>query len=195
MPYGMHADGVVGAINELYAYLYALNRTSVDHGYDRLEDLMQPAGFSGLLSNLVVQALAKHFNNANPGLAANQRKNGRPDLVPRAHYPDDAVLRGDEGVEVKVSRQPSGWQGHNPESGWIMIVQISVDLETQPIYDRAPTIVEAVYIGHLDESDWTFSGRSTTSRRTPTASINRQGVQKLQQGLVYSRLDVADLLS
>ena len=50
MPYGMHAAGLIAAINDVYAYLHAVNVASVEHGYGRLEELMQKAGFSGLLS-------------------------------------------------------------------------------------------------------------------------------------------------
>jgi hypothetical protein len=184
LPYGMTAAGIVVAINDVYAYFHSLNRASIEYGYPRLEDLMQPAGFSGLLSNSFVRSLAREFQNASPGLAINQYPNGRPDLVPRASYPGDAVLRGDEGVEVKVSR--SGAQGHNRETGWLVIVKVGVDIKTQPVYDRAPTVVQKVMIAKLDEADWTFSGRGAESRRTPTASINVTGREKLSQGVVYS---------
>lgn len=189
LPYGMTARAIVRAINDVYAYLHALNRASVEHGYDRLEDLMQPAGFSGLLSNLFVRSVARECSTANPGLAMNQHPGGRPDLVPRAQYSGDFVLRGDEGVEVKVSRYAKGWQGHNAETGWIMIVQVAIDAASEPVYERAPTIVDRVLIGNLTAADWTFSGRSATSRRTPTASINRDGYAKLLGGVVYSRPD------
>lgn len=189
LPYGMTALGVLAAVNDIYAYLHALNAASIEHGYARLEDLMQPAGYSGLLSQLVVVSTAKQFANVNPGLAANQRAGGRPDLVPRAAYPDDAVLRGDEGVEVKVTRYRSSIQGHNPETGWIMVVQVEIDRSTEPVYDRAPTFVDRVMIGHLEEADWNYSGRREGSRRTPTASINAQGRAKLAAGTVYSRLE------
>lgn len=98
LPYGMTAEGVVDAINDVYAYLHALNTASIEHGYNRLDDLMQPAGFSGLLSNVFVRSLAKSFATGTPGLAINQLGGGRPDLVPRAVYPSDSILRGDQGV-------------------------------------------------------------------------------------------------
>src|SRR5215471_18789968 len=82
LPYGMTAEGVVKAINDAYAYLHALNKASIEHGYNRLEDLMQPAGFSGLLSNVFVRSIARQFATASPGLAINQLGGGRPDLVP-----------------------------------------------------------------------------------------------------------------
>jgi hypothetical protein len=183
----MTAGGFVDAINDVYAYLHALNTASIEHGYNRLDDLMQPAGFSGLLSNVFVRSLAKSFATGTPGLAINQLGGGRPDLVPRARYSGDAVLRGDHGVEVKVSRYESGWQGHNPETGWILIVQVAIDTATEPVYEREPTTVNRVLMANLEEADWTFSGRSETSRRTPTASINPRGYAKLNEGEIYRR--------
>ena len=82
---------------------------------------MQRAGFSGLLSQSFMSAVAAAFSSESPGLTLNQYPNGRPDLVPRAHYDGDAVKNGDEGVELKTSRSTSGWQGHNPEGGWLMV--------------------------------------------------------------------------
>jgi hypothetical protein len=76
----MTPDGVVKAVNDMYAYLHALNKASIEHGYNRLEDLMQPAGFSGLLSNVFVRSIAKQFGTAVPGLAVNQLGGGRPTL-------------------------------------------------------------------------------------------------------------------
>jgi len=68
MPYGMTATGIVAGVNDLYAYLQALNRASIEHGYERLEDIMLPAGFSGLLSELFVRAIAKELATALPGV-------------------------------------------------------------------------------------------------------------------------------
>ena len=66
----MTAPAIVEAVNDTYAYLHALNRGSVDCGYGRLEELIQPpANFSGLLSNVFVQAVAGRTGNAKPGLA------------------------------------------------------------------------------------------------------------------------------
>ena len=126
LPYGMTTAGIVKAINELYAYVHAINAASVQYGYGRLEDFMQPAGFSGLLSNVFVRALTKSAETATPGLALNRYPNGRPDIVPRATYPGDSIKNGSEGVEIKASRASSGWQGHNAETGWILIVQLKL---------------------------------------------------------------------
>ena len=175
------------AINDIYAYLHALNRASRDYGYDRLEDVMRAADFSGFLSELTVRAVAKATDDeaSSPGLRSNRWKNGRPDLVPRGLYPGDAAQHGDDGIEVKASRYRSGWQGHNIERGLLLIVQFAIDVTTQPVYDRFPTVIERVMVAHLDEGDWSFSGRSETSRRTITASVTASGATKLRSNSVY----------
>jgi len=187
MPYGMHAPGILSAIEDLYSYLQAINQSSVAHGYERLEEIMLPAGFSGLMSELSVRAVSHALNTATPGVTRNMRSGGRPDLIPRAMYPNDAVHRGEQGVEVKCSTSESSWQGHNPETGWIMVIQLTVDRATSPNYDRSPTIVERVLLAQLEEKDWAYSGRGEGSRRTPTASITRAGRDKLGAGAVYQR--------
>jgi hypothetical protein len=174
-------------MNDIYAYLQATNSAAALHGYPRLEDIIQPASFSGLLSELVCRAFVHATAAAMPGLVRNTWPNGRPDLVPRGVFTGDAVLRGDDGIEVKVSRHVTSIQGHNVESGWIMVVWITADLVTVPVYDRAPTFIDQVSVALLEESDWNFSGRSETSRRTPTASINVAGRAKLTAGTVYRR--------
>jgi len=189
LPYGLTHTAVVRAINDMYAYLHAINRASIDHGYERLDDFMQKAAFSGLLSDLSVRSIAREteVEGAAPGLRANLHHNGRPDLVPRGAYIGDAVLHGDEGIEVKASRALSGWQGHNIEAGYLMVVQFTPDLLTQPVYERAPTTITRVMVALLDESDWSFSGRGENSRRTATASVRPSGYAKLVANAVYVR--------
>ncbi len=48
----MNAAGVVTAVNDLYSYLHAINRASVEYGYDRLADIQLRAAFSGLVSEV-----------------------------------------------------------------------------------------------------------------------------------------------
>ena len=126
LPYGINALSIVSAVNDVYGYLHALNQASINHGYSRLEELIQPpANFSGFISNIFVHAVAKRTGTATPGLAVNQYHNGRPDLVPRAHYQGDAVQQGEHGIEVKASRSQGSYQGHNIESGWLMVLRFS----------------------------------------------------------------------
>lgn len=150
---------------------------------------MQKAAFSGMLSDLAVRSIARETEaeGSAPGLRPNRYHNGRPDLVPRGAYPGDAILHGDDGIEVKASRALSGWQGHNIEAGYLMVVQFRPDLSTLPVYDREPTTIVRIMVGELDEDDWSFSGRREGSRRTATASVKPSGYAKLMAGAVYVR--------
>lgn len=181
LPHGLRVTEVRAALEDVYDFLYNVNSFLTEKGWDRLEETLMAATFSGVISEMVVQSMSKQSKS----LINNQWHNGRPDLVPRGHYQGDAVLQGSEGIEVKASRYASGWQGHNIESGWILIFQYEIDLETEPVQDRQPTRFVKVLIAQLDETDWSFSGRSETSRRTITASILRSGREKLLAKPLY----------
>lgn len=180
-PYGLRVAEVRAALDNFYDFLYKVNGLLIEKGWDRLEEGLRPATFSSLVSELIVESISTQST----ALISNGFFNGRPDLLPRGLYPDDTAKRGDEGIEVKASRHASGWQGHNVESGWIMIFQYQIDLETTPVTDREPTKFVRVLCGQLDEDDWSFSGRREGSRRTPTASILRSGVTKLLDAPLY----------
>jgi hypothetical protein len=59
----------------------------------RLESLLMPASFSDIVSEFVASRLPAHC----PDLVRNRHHNGRPDLLPKGFYADDAVLNGQEG--------------------------------------------------------------------------------------------------
>lgn len=181
LPYGLRVAEIRAALDELYDFLHNVNRFLTERGWDRLEETLGAATFSGVISEMVVESVSKQ----SAALIKNQYHNGRPDLVPRGHYEGDAVLQGAEGVEVKASRNDGGWQGHNVENGWICIFQYQVDRDVEPVEEREPTKFVRVLLAQLDEGDWSFSGRRETSRRTPTASILRSGKAKLLANPVY----------
>ncbi len=181
LPYGLRAAEVRAALEDVYDFLYNVNRFLVGKGWERLEETLMPATFSGVISEMVVQSVSKQST----AVIKNQHHNGRPDLLPRGLYPGDDVLQGAEGIEVKASRHKSGWQGHNVESGWIMIFQYQVDIKGEPVEDREPTTFVRVLIAQLGAEDWSFSGRVGASRRTPTASVLRSGVEKLLANPIY----------
>jgi hypothetical protein len=181
LPYGLRASEVKAALDDIYDFLYNINRFLTERGWDRLEETLSAATFSGVISELVVEGVSKRSAT----IIKNQHHNGRPDLVPRGVYEADGCLRGDDGVEVKASRWSNGWQGHNVENGWIMICQYNIDRKTEPIEQRAPTKFDRIMCAKLSETDWSYSGRREGSRRTPTASIKRAGVAKLAASAVY----------
>lgn len=181
LPFGLRVDEVRDALEQVYEFLHDLNTFMVSKGYGRLEEMILGNSLSGFISEMVV----KNLGAASKSLARNTKVGGHPDLIPRGRYPDDSVLRADDGIEVKTSVQSGGWQGHNPERSWILVVQYSVDVITQPIEERRPIEVLKVMCGLLEESDWSFSGRSGASRRTPTASILQSGTLKLHRNYIY----------
>lgn len=142
-----------------------------------IEELMLGNAFSGFLGEILVKQIAKRSKT----LARNVKVGGHPDLISRGKYPDDSVLRGDEGIEVKMSRHLGGWQGHNPEEGWLMVFVYSVG------HHDSPTEILQVLTAHLTKKDWSFSGRSKTSRRTITASVTKAGMEKLRANWIYRK--------
>jgi hypothetical protein len=181
LPYGLTVTEVRKAMEGVYDFLHDLNGFLVSRGYERLEEIILGNSLSGFISELVVKSLGACSRT----LARNGKIGGHPDLIPRGKYPDDTVLRADEGIEVKTSIQSGGWQGHNPERSWIMVVQYAVDVTTEPVEDSRPSEILKVMCALLEESDWSFSGRVGASRRTPTASILKSGTAKLQANAVY----------
>jgi hypothetical protein len=172
---------VRAAMDDMYDFLYNVNVFLTSRGYDRLEELLAAATYSGVVSELVVESLSKQSAT----LTKNPYHNGRPDLVPVDVYGDKGILRGEQGIEVKASRNASGWQGHNVETGWIMVFQYRLDRISERMEDREPTRFDRVLCANLDERDWGFSGRSEASRRTATASILKSGLAKLEANAVY----------
>jgi hypothetical protein len=172
---------VRAAMEEIYDFLHDMNTFLVSKEYDRLEEIILGNSLSGFISELVVKRIGLNSEK----LARNEKVGGHPDLVPRGKYKDDSALRAEDGIEVKTSIQSGGWQGHNPERSWLLVVQYSVDIVTEPITERRPSEVLKVMCAQLEEEDWSFSGRVGTSRRTPTASILKSGTKKLHDNAIY----------
>ena len=185
LPYNLIADEVIAAVQAVYNFFYDVNGFLIERGYSRLEELLLGNSFAGLLSEILV----KEIDRASKSLVRNSKVGGHPDLLPVGMYKEPAVLRGEHGIEIKSSKERGGWQGHNPEAGWIMVFRYTIDTDTDPPTERHPTEFVQILTANLELEDWNFSGRSGTSRRTITASINRHGVHKLRSNPVYQHPD------
>ena len=179
LPYGLRVDEVEKAVAETYRLLHGLNDYLVQAGFHPLEELLLGNSLSGIISEFLVKNIAR----ASVTLEANLKVGGHPDLLPKGHYSSNLVLKGEEGIEVKSSIQGGGWQGHNPEDCWLMVFRYAVgeqeDSSTVPL-----TFIE-ILCAKVERSDWAFSGRKGSSRRTPTASITASGVEKLRRNFLY----------
>lgn len=182
LPYQFAIKEIEAAINDVYNFLHETNNFLVAKGYSRLEEIMLTNAFAGFLSEIIVKNLADNCRT----LVRNMKVGGYPDLIPKDRYPDNSVLKG-KGIEVKTSKQKGGWQGHNPEKGWIMVFRYKIDNETEPVQNRNPTEIVEVLAAELDKKDWSFSGRSGASRRTITASIVKSGMEKLRSNRIYHK--------
>jgi hypothetical protein len=177
IPFDLSSNAIGAAIKDLYDILFVVNAALIAKSYSVLEELMLGNAFSGFLGEILVKQLSVHSKQ----VVRNTRVGGHPDLVPRGKYKDDCVLKGDEGVEIKVSRQKGGWQGHNIEEGWLMVFVYSVGDKSRP------TEITAVFSAELTRADWSFSGRSETSRRTITASVRNDAVRRMKDNWIYRK--------
>lgn len=170
-------------VEDLYDLLHDINTRLVERGYPRLEELLDSAGFSGLISRAVCDGLAKHSRE----LDINKYPGGYPDLLPRGVYVQDRVQHGDRGgLEVKASRFAASWQSHSPRAGWFCVVQFTIDTDRdKPVRGRDPTTVAAIMVAELDEEDWSWAPAGEGKKRTGTASIVPSGRAKLRAGAVW----------
>jgi hypothetical protein len=138
---------------------------------------MLPANaISGLVSDIMIHSLCTVCS----ALVKNSLPGGYPDLLNREAYSSTAAQAGISGIEVKSSKN-AAWQGHNPESGWLM----ALDYRTLP--ETNSVEIKAIYLALLEKEHWTFCPRGQNSRRTPTAKVNRLGMKTLKASVVYDR--------
>ena len=129
--------------------------------------------------------------NMFPTIVKNLYHNGHPDLIPAGRFPGDTVQHADEGIEIKSSRYLRGWQGHNAEDTFLMVFMFDSSRPSDPDKGIPPKPFRFIRVAaaRLEVADWTFSGRSETSRRTITASVNPSGFEKMMANVVYEAPD------
>lgn len=183
LPYNLRPQDVLRMVEDLHDLLHEVNSMMVEKGFDRMEELLDPAGFSGFISRSVVD----RFDRLSRALVKNTYHNGYPDLLPRGVYPADSAQHGTEGgLEVKASRGKASWQSHGPRAGWFCVVQFDIDEdERKALRDREPTKILAVMIGEIAESDWSWQPARVGRIRSGTASIKPSGTAKLRASAVW----------
>ena len=183
LAYGLTLQHIRQAMEDFIDFLGFINEQLLMKGIPRLESFLMPANFSSIVGEFMAMSIPKYC----PTLVRNQYHNGHPDLIPKGMFPNNAVQHTEQGIEIKGSRHRSGWQGHNPESVWLMVFHFdsNTSADRRKGVRPRPFRFKAVYAAKLDKDDWTFSGRSATSRRTITASVSRSGVEKMKSNWVY----------
>jgi hypothetical protein len=182
IPFGVTIDHVRGAMRDFIEFLTLIDTQLQHKEMGTLENVMQQASFSNLVSEMMCAGIPKHC----PTVVKNRYHNGHPDLLPAGKYPkDQAQHAGVDGIEIKASRYLQGWQGHNPEDVWLMVFVFQSG-RLGPKADGTPAFKFLLVAGgQLAKDDWLFSGRSETSRRTITASVTKAGAAKMMANWIY----------
>jgi hypothetical protein len=180
LPFQLRLDDFALAMQDIYDFFYDVNVRLVERGLERLDDMLRPAIMSGLLSDMLTASLAKHSRT----LTANSYFNGHPDLIVRGVYPDNCVKAGVEGVEIKTTRKVGGAvDTHGARDQWMCVFVYVVDIETEPARERAPMSFTEVYLALVTTDDFRRNPRGELGTRT--ATLHRQGIEKLRRGWIY----------
>lgn len=147
LPYALRPDVFEIAMGDIYELLNNVNTGLIERGLLPFENSIRGAAYSGLLSDLLTQAIANHAS----GLVKNTANNGHPDLLPAGRYPDNAASSAEEGVEVKVTKKAGGAVDmHSDRPAWYCVFRYIADYTTEPVLDREPTRFTNVWLARLD---------------------------------------------
>lgn len=183
LPCGCTPEHIYGAMKDFIDFLGFVNGQLYSKDLTRLESMLMPANFSSVVGEFMTSNIPKHC----PTIVKNKYHNGHPDMIPANKFPSDAVQHASEGIEVKASRYMKSWQGHNPEDTWLMVFVFESNRpgDTEKGVDPMPFRFIKVVGAELTKSDWLFAGRSETSRRTITASVQQSGFEKMEANWIY----------
>ena len=180
LPYALRIQDLQMAMQDVYDFLHDVNNHLVTKSLRRLEQTLRPAILSGTLSDMLTASLANHSR----ALTENRHFNGHPDLVVSGMYPRDAVAAGEDGVEVKCTKKRGGVvDTHGARNQWMCVFVYQVDEETEPAVARRPIQFVEVYLARVGTNDFRRNSRGELGTRT--ATLHRQGIQKLRQGWLY----------
>ncbi len=179
LPPGMKVSHLEAAINATQTLVARINSNLVASGARPLPGYIQGNNFSGLVSNVLCDALDEHSPYKHNSDQA------YPDLI------NPGVKAGGKaaGLEVKSTIQiGKGGESHNGHSGWHLVACFQIEERSGLI--RFVHVMLAVLNGHTHpESDWVYVGSkvnaTTGSRRTETYNTTLAGTTKLRDGSVY----------
>ncbi len=184
LPYELRVQHFELAVQDVYDFLFDVNSRLREKRLARLDDMLRPAALSGLLSDMLTASLANHART----LTTNRYHNGHPDLIVQGIYPNNAVQSGEEGVEVKSTKNQGGSVDmHGARNQWLCVFVYRVDNETEPTVERAPLVFTKIYLAKVTVDDFRRNTRRS-GLGTDTSALNKDGMRKLRESWVY-RLD------
>src|ERR1035437_8761878 len=166
-------------MNEAQRIVSLINANLLASGGKPLPEYIQGNNFSGLVSNILCDAI--HQNSP----FKHNSHQAYPDLI------NPKVVEGGKpaGLEVKSTIQiGKGGESHNGHSGWHLIACFQIEPQTGNV--RFIHLMFAVLNGHNQpDADWTYVGSkvnaTTGSRRTETYNTTLAGTTKLRDGSVF----------
>ncbi|OHT19050.1 hypothetical protein [Edaphosphingomonas haloaromaticamans] len=180
LPYQLRLDDFALAMQDVYDFFFDVNTLFNDRGLPRLEEVLRPANMSGTISDMMTASMARHSRS----LCQNNYHNGHPDLIVRGRYQLDSIQAGEEGVEIKTTRNRGGSvDTHGAREQWLCVFVYEIDKVTEPAVQRRATRFTEVYIAHVTREDFRRNARGELGTRT--ASLHREGLQKLRNSWVY----------
>lgn len=180
LPYELRLLDFESAMQDVYDFFYDVNQHLAGKGLGRLEDTVRGAILSGVVSDMLTAYLASHSRT----LVTNGYHNGHPDLVVAGTYPEDAVKAGEAGLEVKATTKRGGAvDTHGARDQWFCVFVYEVDRTTEPVTARSPLRFREVYLAEVNTDDFRRNERGELGTRT--ATLHREGVQKLRDCWVY----------
>lgn len=180
LPYQLRLADFEIAMQDVYDFFRDVNELLLQRGLHRLDDMLRPAAMSGMISDMLTASMAKHARS----LVENKHFNGHPDLIVQGKYPNNAVKSGAEGVEIKSTRKKGGAvDTHGAREQWMCVFVYETDHETEPAVVRAPMRFSEVYLAYVEPKDFRKNARGDLGTRT--ATLDREGIQKLRANWIY----------
>lgn len=180
LPYQLRLDDFALAMQDVYDFFFDVNTLFHERGLPRLEEVLRPANMSGTISDMMTASMAQHSRS----LCQNNFHNGHPDLIVRGRYQLDSIQAGEQGVEIKTTRKRGGAvDTHGAREQWLCVFVYEIDQVTEPAAERRATRFSEVYLAHVTVDDFRRNARGELGTRT--ATLHREGVQKLRDSWVY----------
>ena len=179
LPPGVKISQLEAAMNATQSIVARINANLLASGAKPLLEYIQGNNFSGLVSNVLCDALNDHSPYKHNSDQA------YPDLINPAAKPGGRPV----GLEVKSTIQVGkGGQSHNGHSGWHLIACFQIAPSSRDV--RFIHLMFAVLNSHNHpHADWTYVGSkvnaTTGSRRTETYNTTLAGTTKLRDGSVF----------
>jgi hypothetical protein len=168
------------AMQDVYDFLFDVNRLLLGKGLHRMDDTLRPAAMSGMLSDMLTASMAKHSRT----LVENRHSNGHPDLIVQGRYPQNFVSAGEHGIEIKSTLKSGGAvDTHGARDQWTGVFLYKTDHTTEPAEQREPMRFTEVYLGRVTVADFRRNPRGELGTRT--ATLDRAGIRKLRANGIY----------